>query len=79
VPVLTVVCVAFVLDGNVWLTFSLRKWLWSVCAECVFLYLTYEQSTAHAGGASEAWHTFVICSARRRSSHSFQQCPLRKV
>ena len=40
VPVLTVVCVALDLDGNVWLTFSRRKWLWSVCDEWVLLYLT---------------------------------------
>ena len=37
---LTVVCVTFVLAGNVWLTFSRRKWLRSVCVECVLLYRT---------------------------------------
>ena len=40
---LTVVCVAFVFDGNVWLTFSRRKWLCSVCDECVLLYRTCRQ------------------------------------
>ena len=73
---LTVVCVTFVLAGNVWLTFSRRKWLRSVCVECVLLYRTcIEHERAVGRLLSGVWGRVAYVRHLQRAAAEFPLVP----